>query len=242
MEEWRQIDFLVTRKRHKEALEMWKSFSEDFKENENYYLSKIIVSRALVALGRRDEAFEYVTAGLNFLDDDQPFPYIHYKAYGILGIIAHIDKRYDDALISFQKAYNAVALNPKLEREKANALNDIGSIQMLLKDYDGAEGNISKAIELLEFMGDFKSAARSFGNLAMICQHLNEHEKSLACVERGLSILNHKNHEELVSELIMIRILSLLETNHLDKAKENFYFPFLCWQAHADKEFYFSQL
>lgn len=222
MELWRRLDFLVTRNRHKEAIELWKSESSDSDKDENYYWSKILVSKSLVANGEKELAKSSLHSGLKFLETN-PSVLFESKIYSMLGTIAHIEMVYDESLINFQKVYNLVALDPSLEKEKANALNNIGSIQMLLKDYDGAEANISKAIELLEFMGDFESAARSYGNLASNYQQLSEYDKSLACLERGLSILTNKGREELVAELIMLEVLGLFHSNHKEKATERFH-------------------
>jgi len=139
-----------------------------------------------------------------------------------MGTIAHIDQDYAESLINFQKAYNVVASIPHLEKEKGNILNNIGSIQMLLEDYEGAEGNISKAIELLEFMGDFESASKSYGNLARIYQLLKEYDKSLACLHRGLELVNTEKQVELVSELIMLECLGLIGLDRKEKAREKF--------------------
>jgi len=221
MELWRRIDFLVARNRHREAVELWQSESSGLEKNENYYRSKIIVSKSLVALERIELALSNLRSGLKFLEKN-PSVLFKSKVYSLLGSIAHIDMEYEEALINFQKSYDLVALDPSLEKEKANALNNIGSIQMLLKDFEGAEGNISKAIELLEFIGNFEAAARSYGNLASNYQKLGEHDKSLACLERGQLLLINKNQDELVAELIMLEVLGLFYSGLKNKAIERF--------------------
>lgn len=221
MELWRQIEFLGRENKNSEAIDLWDSESIMLEKQDNYFQAKIFLCKSLIAVGDITRATEYVNSGLEYFKGKSDSIFIS-RAYSVLGIIGHIEKRYDDALIHFQNAYNYVSDSAKFEKEKANALNNIGSIQMLKEDYVSAEENLSNAIELFEFIGNFGAAATSYGNLARIYQKLNEHEKSLACLDRGMSIVDLASEKEMVTELIMLQCLGLINLEQKEKAIEKF--------------------
>lgn len=138
----------------------------------------------LVALkqGNFPEAIEFFEKASSLYTELERFDGVG-RQFGNLGIVYFLTGHYEKARKYFLDAIRFVSLS-----EKGDFYSHLGTIQMSLSDYRGAEEYFTKAVQLAREFEDLESEANALGNLGLIYQQLGKYEKAKVSHEEALAL------------------------------------------------------
>jgi two-component sensor histidine kinase len=190
---------------------------DEFDSDQQYYLYKDIVKN-FYSLKEADSVIKYLNLGLPIIiKDNQKFAF-----YNQLGNIHYIKRDLEKATIALDSCF---LIDKRMDyrslAREANLYKSYGKILLVKKQYEEAEHNFIKALEL------FKEENKSLVDVAYIHKYLGrlykrkfkkhkqDAEMALYHFEKALAIFENVNHKNGVSQ-------TLTELSGLYLAKEDF--------------------
>jgi len=105
-----------------------------------------------------------------------------------LGSCYHTLKKNDQALFTYQKAYNLIESNETLKELKAMILNNIGHLCVGSKNYKKAVSSFEKAYKIYENEKNENGKALQLQNIGSVHRDLKESKKALEAYFKSVSI------------------------------------------------------
>lgn len=144
------------------------------------------------------------------------------KCYGILGLVKIFeDNNYDEALIEFNRA-KEIYYDADLKVLAIQMENNIGNIYSIKGDYENAESNWNKALDLNKSIGNLNNEAKTSMSFGLYYFERLNYEKAIDYLKRANSIfisIGDKFDEALVYSNLGEIYLMVCE---YDKSLENF--------------------
>jgi tetratricopeptide (TPR) repeat protein len=141
----------------------------------------LFASRAAISAGdeeRSVEARDDVDHWLGIVDD----PWLHVRRDAMLGELARIQHRFDDAVLYLGRAAET-SHRLGFRQTEAYQVSSLGRAQCQAGDYDTGAATLERAIEKAEATGDLRLAALARVHLGRVLRALGERTRARAVLE-----------------------------------------------------------
>ncbi|MFN8116690.1 MAG: tetratricopeptide repeat protein [Bacteroidia bacterium] len=174
------------------------------------------IAQVLINMNRFEEALSYVRKGLlitkatKYLNEEA-------KLYNLNGVAFDYLGSYDSALFYYNKA---LLINYKLNStyDAAITLMNMGVIYLAQEKFKLSEESTLKALGLMIALDERGSVAACYVNLGEIYSNLNQYQKSIEFLDKGIEILKDLKRYDFLMEGLRIKSTVLKLNKDYEKA------------------------